>query len=114
STTLTGPAATLYTKLLMTGTPDALSQLSGEVHGSVQTIMIDDSRYVRQAVLGRLRQAPYADGSGAIAALGSGGPTLAYAESATDAALAYTDKKPSFPIKAPPLAPAETPDLTFW
>src|SRR5262249_56373269 len=28
STTLTGPAATLYTKLLMTGTPDALSQLS--------------------------------------------------------------------------------------
>jgi outer membrane autotransporter protein len=30
STTLTGPAATLYTNLLMTGTPDALSQLSGE------------------------------------------------------------------------------------
>src|SRR5262245_24601221 len=59
STTLTGPAATLYTKLLMTGTPDALSQLSGEVHGSVQTTMIDDSRYIRQAVLGRLRQAPY-------------------------------------------------------
>src|SRR5262245_24868971 len=33
STTLTGPAATLYTNLLMTGTPDALTQLSGEVHG---------------------------------------------------------------------------------
>jgi outer membrane autotransporter protein len=30
ATTLTGPAATLYTNLLMTGTPDALSQLSGE------------------------------------------------------------------------------------
>jgi outer membrane autotransporter protein len=30
STTLTGSAATLYTNLLMTGTPDALSQLSGE------------------------------------------------------------------------------------
>jgi hypothetical protein len=30
STTLTGPAAMLYTNLLMTGTPDALSQLSGE------------------------------------------------------------------------------------
>src|SRR5262249_38259846 len=55
STTLTGPAATLYTKLLMTGTPDALSQLSGEVHGSVQSVIVDDSRYVRQAVLGRLR-----------------------------------------------------------
>jgi outer membrane autotransporter protein len=115
STTLTGPAATLYTKLLMTGTPDALNQLSGEVHGSVQSVIIDDSRYVRQAVLGRLRQAPYAGGSGAIAALGSGGPTLAYGESATDAALAYANKKPSFPIKAPPFAaPVETPDLTFW
>src|SRR5262249_25635439 len=71
----TGPAATFYTTLLMTGTPDAFSQLSGEVHGSVQTTMIDDSRYIRQAVLGRLRQAPYAGGTGAIAALGSGGPT---------------------------------------
>src|SRR6516165_8141200 len=115
STTLTGPAATLYTKLLTTGTPDALSQLSGEIHGSVQTTMIDDSRYIRQAVLGRLRQAPYAGGTGAIAALGSGGQTLAYGEPATDAALAYAAKQPSFPIKAPPLAaPADTPDLTFW
>jgi outer membrane autotransporter protein len=115
STTLTGPAATLYTQLLTTGTPDALTQLSGEVHGSVQAVIVDDSRYVRQAVLGRLRQAPYAGESGAIAALGSGGPTLAYGESASDAALAYADKKPSFPIKAPPFAaPVETPDLTFW
>src|SRR5262245_20289373 len=92
STTRTGPAATLYTNLLMTGTPDALSQLSGEIHGSVQSVIVDDSRYIRQAVLGRLRQAPYAGGTGAIAALGSGGPTLAYAESATDAALAYAAK----------------------
>jgi outer membrane autotransporter protein len=115
STTLTGPAATLYTNLLMTGTPDALTQLSGELHGSVQAVIVDDSRYVRQAVLGRLRQAPYAGGTGAIAALGTGGPTLAYGESATDAALAYADKKPAFPIKAPPLAaPVDTPDLTFW
>jgi outer membrane autotransporter protein len=30
ATTLTGPAATLYTNLLMTGTPEALLQLSGE------------------------------------------------------------------------------------
>src|SRR5262249_60518948 len=73
STTLTGPAATLYTNLLMTGTPDVLSQLSGEVHGSVQAVIVDDSRYIRQAVLGRLRQAPYAGATGAIAALGSGG-----------------------------------------
>src|SRR5262249_33954432 len=103
STTLTGPAATLYTKLLMTGTPDALSQLSGEVHGSVQTTMIDDSRYIRQAVLGRLRQAPYAGVSGAIAALGSGGATPAYGGPPTHAALAHPAQKPPLPIKAPPL-----------
>ena len=36
SITLTGPAATLYTNLLMTGTPDALSQLSGEVATGAQ------------------------------------------------------------------------------
>jgi subtilase-type serine protease len=90
----------------------AFDALSGEVHGSVQATMIDDSRYIRQAVLGRLRQAPYAGSSGAIAALGTGGPMLAYAESATDAALAYAN---AFPIKAPPLAaPVQTPDLTFW
>jgi outer membrane autotransporter protein len=101
---LTGPSAL-----------QAFDALSGEVHGSVQAVIVDDSRYIRQAVLGRLRQAPYAGGTGAIAALGSGGPMLAFAGPATDAALAYADKKPSFPIKAPPLAaPVGTPDLTFW
>ncbi len=94
----------------------AFDALSGEIHGSVQTTMIDDGRYIRQAVLGRLRQAPYA--SGAMAALGTGGPMLAYADSfaAADSVLGYADaKKPAFPIKAPPLgAPAQTPDLTFW
>jgi outer membrane autotransporter protein len=96
----------------------AFDALSGEVHGSVQATMIDDSRYVRQAVLGRLRQAPYANGAGAMAALGTGGPMLAYADSfaPTDSVLGYADaKKPAFPIKAPPLAaPVQTPDLTFW
>jgi fibronectin-binding autotransporter adhesin len=94
----------------------AFDALSGEIHGSVQTTMIDDGRYIRQAVLGRLRQAPYA--SGAMAALGTGGPMLAYADSfaPADSVLGYADaKKPAFPIKAPPLAaPAQTPDLTFW
>jgi len=96
----------------------AFDALSGEIHGSVQTTIVDDSRYVRQAVLGRLRQAPYANGAGAMAALGTGGPMLAYAGSfaAADAVLGYADaKKPAFPIKAPPLAaPAQISDLTFW
>jgi len=41
----------------------------------VQATIVDDSRYFRQAVLGRLRQAPYAGDTGAMAALGSGGAT---------------------------------------
>src|SRR5262249_59054407 len=110
-----GTEAPFSSTLLTTATPAALSDPPGEMQGSSQTKIVDDSRYIRQAVLGRLRQAPYAGGTGAIAALGSGGPTLAYGEPAIDAALAYAAKKPSFPIKAPPLvAPAETPDLTFW
>src|ERR1700738_296812 len=36
STILTGPAATLFTNLLMTGTPEALSQLSGEAATGAQ------------------------------------------------------------------------------
>ena len=71
------------------GALQAFDALSGEVHSSVQAVIVDDSRYIRQAVLGRLRQAPYAGGTGAIAALGSGGPMLAYADSAADVALAY-------------------------
>ena len=94
----------------------AFDALSGEVHGSVQSTIVDNSRYFRQAVLGRLRQAPYAGDTGAMAALGSGGPMLAYADSAADVALAYAGGiRPAFPIKAPPLAaPMQTPDLTFW
>ena len=96
----------------------AFDALSGEVHGSLQTTIVDDSRYIRQAVLGRLRQAPYASGTGALAALGTGGPMLAYADSfaPADSVLGYADsKKSAFPIKAPPLAaPVQTPDLTFW
>ena len=40
---------------------------------------------------GALRQAPYAGAAGAIAALGSGGPILAYAGPAADSGSAYRD-----------------------
>jgi outer membrane autotransporter protein len=76
---------------------------------------IDDSRYVRQAVLGRLRQAPYAGENGAMAALATGGPMLAYADPAADRASAYPDGySPAYPINAPLGAPVYSPDLTFW
>jgi outer membrane autotransporter protein len=100
------------------GALQAFDALSGEIHGSVQSAIIDDSRYIRQAVLGRLRQAPYANETGAMAALGSGGPMLAGAAFApgADAALAYAEaRRPGFPIKAPPpAAPVQSGDFTYW
>ena len=39
--------------------PGALDQLSGEVHVSTAGVLADESRYMRDAVLGRLRQASY-------------------------------------------------------
>ena len=98
--------------LTTAGARQAFDALSGEVHGSVQTTMIDDSRYMRQAVLGRLRQAPYAGAEGAIAALGSGGPILAYAGPAAGGGLADRDGQRA--INQLFGAPAQSADLTFW
>jgi outer membrane autotransporter protein len=107
------PLVQAVANLSATGARQAFDALSGELHGSVQTTIIDDSRYIRQAVLGRLRQAPYADGAGNMAALGSGGPTLAYAAAAPGAPSADSDRS-AFPINPPPAAPAQSADLTFW
>lgn len=41
---------------------DALDALSGEVHATVSSVLLDASRYVRDAVLGRLKQAYYSRG----------------------------------------------------
>lgn len=79
--------------------PGALNALSGEAYASEQSVLIGDSLYGRQAVLGRLRQGAYAGQSGPTGALGFGGPALAYAAPA----------KPGvpFPTKAQPaLEPA--------
>ncbi|MDQ8728877.1 autotransporter-associated beta strand repeat-containing protein [Bradyrhizobium sp. LHD-71] len=84
----------------------AFDALSGEVHASVAGSLADDSRYVRSAVLSRLRQAPYAEGP--LAALGIGGPELAYQPSPQEAYAA------NLPVKAPPIALPRRPDLTFW
>jgi len=109
------PLVQAVANLTLAGTLQAFDALSGEVHGSVQTTMIDDSRYIRQAVLGRLRQASYAGVAGAFAALGSGGPILAYTGPAGDNASASPDgHRPASPINPPPGAPLESPDLTFW
>jgi len=109
------PLVGAVANLTVAGARQAFDALSGEVHGSVQTTMIDDSRYIRQAVLGRLRQAPYAGADGAMAALGSGGPILAYAEPAADRGLADRNSdRPTQAINQMLSAPAQSPDLTFW
>jgi fibronectin-binding autotransporter adhesin len=109
------PLVQAVANLTLAGTLQAFDALSGEVHGSVQTTMIDDSRYIRQAVLGRLRQAPYAGADSAMAALGSGGPILAYADPAAGGGLAYRDgDRPNEAINQLFGAPLQSPDLTFW
>ncbi|MFH0295770.1 autotransporter domain-containing protein [Bradyrhizobium sp. 31Argb] len=109
----------LLTQPSVAGARQAFDALSGEIHGSVQTTMLDDSRYLRQAVLGRLRQASFADQLGPFAALTAGGPLLAHADSAagnTGAALAYAGtRRTAFPTKSP-LAPGPPrgPDIAWW
>jgi outer membrane autotransporter protein len=88
--------------------PGALDSLSGEIHASVQSVLIDDSLFVRDAVQGRLRQATYAGTGGAMAALGLGGPAMAYAGPANAYASAG---RPAAPVKAVPFAAN---DLTWW
>jgi outer membrane autotransporter protein len=84
----------------------AFDALSGEIHASLQTTLIDDSRYPRQAMLGRMRQAAYADQAGDLAALAFGGPEPA------GAGFAYQDPHP-WPIKAP-APPSPGPDVAYW
>jgi outer membrane autotransporter protein len=96
-------------------TRQALDLLSGEIHASVHSVMLDDSLYLRQAVLGRLRQASFTQGP--LTALGGGGPLAYAAPDETEAtALAYAANGRAFPIKAPrdvtPAAPG--PDRTWW
>ncbi|CDX16577.1 Outer membrane autotransporter barrel domain protein (fragment) [Mesorhizobium sp. ORS 3324] len=61
--------------------PRALDQLSGEIHASAKTALIEDSRFLREAAVDRLRDA--LDGVGAskapVMAYGDGGPELASA-----------------------------------
>jgi len=75
-------------------------------------VMLDDSLFVRQAILGRLRQASFERGGGPTAALGVGGP-LAYADATGSDALAYAASARDFPIKAPRAA-LPGPERTWW
>src|SRR5262249_26516509 len=109
------PLVQAVANLTLAGTLQAFDALSGEVHGSVQTTIIEDSRYIRQAVLGRLRQASYAGDAGAFAALGSGSPILAYADPAAGDGLAYRGAdRPAQAVDQLFWAAPQSPGLTFW
>ena len=88
----------------------ALDQLSGEVHVSTAGVLADESRYMRDAVLGRLRQASYG-GNASMASLSVGGPVAAFADGELDSALAYG--KSPIVTKAPRMV-APSHDVTFW
>jgi outer membrane autotransporter protein len=62
---------------------DAFDQLSGEVHASAKTALIEDSRFVRDAAINRLRSA-----FGGVGA--SAGPLAAYAADGKPVAVAAT------------------------
>ena len=95
------------------GTLQAFDAMSGEIHGSVQSELIDDSLYVRQAMLGRLRQAAFAHAPDAMEALGFDGP-VTVAQPDESSALGYAPDS-GFPVKAPPLAPHTFgSDVTSW
>jgi autotransporter-associated beta strand protein len=134
------PLVQAVANLTPAGTLQAFDALSGEVHASAQATIIDDSRYARQAILGRLRQAPYEGGAGATAALGAGGPMLAYADPPADGisvypegyrpagrtwaypegyrpadgTLVYPEGYSPAPSNPPPRAPAPPPEMMFW
>jgi outer membrane autotransporter protein len=97
-------------------TRQVLDLLSGEIHADARSVMLDDSRYLRQAVLGRLRQASYTGDSGPMAALSAGGP-MAFAPEfspPSSGALAYADPARPYPVKAAPTAAPPQPALTYW
>ncbi|MGV1015688.1 MAG: autotransporter outer membrane beta-barrel domain-containing protein, partial [Methyloceanibacter sp.] len=59
------------------GARQAFDALSGEIHATLPGVLASESRYVREAVLGRLTQATYTNNAGRVAALGTGGPQVA-------------------------------------
>ncbi len=120
----------LYNSLDVLNFPDSITQLreallrlDGEVHASARTVMLSDSVYLRETLLGRMRQASFIGGIGPTAALGLGGASLAYLDgtdshsrnSDSDSTLAYAARsRPSFPLKAPPPPELLAPETVFW
>ena len=83
-----GPGNAIFNALLSldaTSARHAFDLLSGEIHASLRGVLLDDSRFVREGILQRLRQ---------FGGAGVGGPQVvsAYADE-DDGALAYAGRK---------------------
>lgn len=75
----------------------AFDLLSGEVHASAVSVMFGDSHHMRDALIGRLRQA-YGSGDGPFAALPAGGGTaLAYGAVDNAVSSGFAAKNPAAP-----------------
>jgi outer membrane autotransporter protein len=99
------------------GAQRAFGALSGEVYASAETAMLNDSLYLREALLARMRQASFAGVDGPTAALASGGPTTtAYADDlgSSPAASALTDTGGGRLTISPGAAPAAVPATYSW
>lgn len=57
------------------GAREAFNALSGEIHASIGGVLVNDSRYLRDAIYARLLQVFYLGGGFAQVALATGGPT---------------------------------------
>jgi outer membrane autotransporter protein len=86
----------------------AFDQLSGEVHASAVGVMLDESRYVRDAVMGHLRQ-PFGRPDGSYAALAPFGSQAVAVDGS--GALGYASE-PAF--KAAPRAAPQERITTAW
>jgi len=107
---LTNPLVLAVLFQIPAGARQAFDALSGEIYGSVQSTLLDESILLRQELLTRLRQAAYSGAPGSLGALAFGGQQVAD----DGAELAYA-KEPAFPVKAAPAAaPAASRDWTFW
>jgi outer membrane autotransporter protein len=87
-----GPGNPIFDALLVLDAPTsryAFDQLSGEIHASLRGVLLEDSRFVRDGILQRLRQSA---GMGGI-----GGPQIvsAYAGDDEEHALAYAPRNRS-------------------
>ena len=88
------------------GARQAFDALSGEVHASLSGMLVDQSRYVRDAIWGRLTQAFYTNDPNQTVALAAGAPTgVATLDSGRMALGAGSD---------PGALPAYGHGLTFW